>query len=322
MLTTDDTKRECHKRQRKGIQTLRLLSLLLFVAILVLSGLEGMTLLPLPIVTEEWIQQALFVDVLLFLLWSMTFRLLWNCNRLGKWLYWLLLLGSGYLYGQLWMPISSYYLQRPFWGLLLIWVGKAMSLLYGGGKLAFSQSIRLIWDKTALYGEPLEEDEEPHHEQPKEPTKMEQRLHRFFQHATLHLGICLYLGSFIIFFGMSIALQRFPDWKENLQILQYPLFSTCLFSMMIWSVPLIALGLEKSWSSYGIIVAFLFEGARILWAMFTHQTLLYHETLPSDWKLIYFGIQGLRYIWLFIVCRRIVSHPLLRLSHHISRNKE
>lgn len=312
--TNDEIRDIQHKRQRQGMQDLRFLSLLLFLGLLLYTALNFYVVSRIE-ATFDLFKQYTIYALIGGILWCVPLRMLWSFNRLGRLLYWVLLIVNGYVYKDVYLlwdmemkPVEFKYIC------LFLLVLKCAMLLYGGGRLLFSSTIRSIWNVDDLFDEELEELEKTEpvkHTQAPKLTQVEEKAHKLLKKAAIRLGVCLYLSVLLIFIMLSLLASSLPDLYEAIGAIQYPLFSECLFSIMIWSITVYALYIGKSWSPYLIIVSVFGELLRIVVSYTQYIDMFRNEIIPMEIKLLYIVIEVMRYLILLFSCHSVFSHPLL-----------
>lgn len=319
--------KQYRKRQRQGKQDLRFLSLLLFLALLLYSALSFYLISRMTNIDHEcYVRVSLYVLGTLFL-WSFALRLLWKYNRMGRILYWLCLLVSAYLYKDVsvlfsltWEPVLDRY---AFTVLFLL---KCVMLIYGGLRLTFSSTIRSIWSMNELFDQELA-DLESVEELPNviPLSQTDQRIVALLKRSSITLALCLYLSMIAIFVVLGVMGNRLPEYREGLHAIQYQLFSECLFSALLWTVPIIMMYMGRKWSPYLIYAGGGGEFIRLGLSYVTYIQLFQNAFIPTAVKLLFAAIACMRYLMLYFLCRNLLHHPLikqLRISRAENENKE
>lgn len=301
-----------HKKQRQGKQDLRFLSLLLFLGLLLYSALNFYVLTRLTNASELMPTYCMYCFGTL-LLWCVPLRLMWHFNRLGRWLYWICLAVSAYIYKDIgalfqttWEPQFFRYVFQ------VLFVLKCAMMIYGGIKLLFSSTIRSIWNVDDLFDEELAELEQPKEDDPVVYSKAEEKGRMLLKRCAIRLGICLYLSILLIFLLLGILSTKLPALSESILAIQYLLFTECLFSVMVWSIPVIGMYLGKMWSPYFIFVSVLGEGIRMVMSYASYAELFSNALIAPSIKLLFVVIEIMRFMILFFSCRSAIRHPYLR----------
>ncbi len=308
--------RKYRKMQRQGKQDLRFLSLMLFLGLLLYSALNYYVLTRINQATMEVVYTYLFYAITTLILWGVPLRMLWRYNRLGRYVYLLCIGISGYVYYQQlnfvseeWTPSFFRYLFQ------LLFILKCVMMLYGGVRIFTSVKIRSIWTVYGLFDDELakmEDIKEEKGENEEHLSKKERKAVRLLKRASLRLGFFLYFSVLASFMLFGILIRILPQYHDAIQAIQYPLFSECLFSVMVWSIPVIGMYLGKSWSPYLIYVAASGEGMRLMLSYTQYVELLGNRVIPIVMKLLWIVIEIMRYLLLFFSCRSPLQHPYLR----------
>lgn len=314
-MRNDDAafRKKYRKMQRQGKQDLRFLSLMLFLGIMLYSALNYYVLTRIDNVTAEVMKTYLFYAVITLLLWSIPLRMLWKFNRLGRYVY---LLSTGlcaYLYhdqlsfiGNDWTPVFFRYLFQ------FLFIVKWLMVLYGGVRIFSSAAIRSIWNVYELFDDELAKMEEVKEVKEVRMSKKEKKAVILLKRASLRLGICLYCSVLAAFLLFGVLIRGLPQYHDAIQAIQYPLFSECLFSVMVWSVPVIGMYLGKIWSPYLIYVAIIGEVLRLLLSYTQYIELFLNRLIPLEMKLLFIVLEIMRYLLVFFSCRSALQHPYLR----------
>lgn len=310
-------RKKYRKIQRQGKQDLRFLSLMIFLGLLLYSALNYYVLTRIDHTVADVMKTYLFYAIITLLLWCVPLRMLWRYNRLGRYVYLLCIGISVYLYrNQLsfvsdeWTPAFFRYLFQ------LLFLLKCIMILYGGVRIFTSAKIRSIWNVYELFDDELakmeniKEGKESKEEQ--HMSKKEKKAVILLKRASLRLAFCLYFSVLVSFMLFGILIRILPQYHDAIQAIQYPLFSECLFSVMVWSIPVIGMYLVKSWSPYLIYVAMTGEGVRLLLSYSQYIELFGNRIIPIVLKLLLIVIEIMRYLLVFISCRSALRHPYLR----------
>lgn len=326
MAKQSSYQRQYRKRQRQGKQDLRFLSLLLFLALLFYTAFSFYILTRLTNGDQALYMRFTFSVLGSLIMWGIILRMLWNYNKLGRLLYWLCLLISAYAYQDAlwlrdvtWEPVLYRYLFIVLFGC------KCLVLLYGGIRLLFSKTIRSIWSMNELFDheladmEPQEEEALPEVSVSAQDRKIAAVLKRF----SLLLGLCLYLSMLVIFMILGVMGNQLPDHQEGIRAIQYQLFSESLFSALLWSVPIVIMYMGRKWSPYLIYVGGSGEFIRLGLSYMQYIQLFQNTFIQTEIKVLFAVISCLRYLLLYVTCRSLLHHPLIRkLRLEKSQNNE
>lgn len=319
-----ERRRNARKRQRQGKQDIRYLSLLVFLALCLILVLElwiQSQINPLP---NAFQTRFLYICIGTWLYWCISLRLLWKYQRSGKWLYILGIVGSCYLYRE---SIQIFTYEAITMQLRLIfgslWIIKCGVLFYGALRLICSRNIQSIWNIEELLDDPFQDEQEQAMVEEQLPvlSQLEQQGKRCLKKRAIRLGICLYMSVLAIILLLTFVGNEFPSAKESIQIIQYPLFSSCLFSILIWSVPMIGMYLGKPWSPYLLLFSCIGELLHGFFSFSTYSLLFTNVYLPTEYKLYYSLIELSRYFLLYLASRHTFSEPILYAYRKKSTNK-
>lgn len=306
-------RKKYRKMQRQGKQDLRFLTLMMFLGLILYSALNYYVLTRLDQASGEVIKTYLIYAVVTLMLWSVPLRMLWKFNRLGRYVYLISTVCCAYLYrdqlsfiGSDWSPQFFRYLFQ------LLFIVKWLMVIYGGIRLFTSTAIRSIWNVYELFDDELAKMEDVKEVREVKIPKKEKKAVMLLKRASLRLAVCLYCSVLAAFLLFGILIRQLPQYHDAIQAIQYPLFSECLFSVMVWSVPVIGMYLGKIWSPYLIYVAVVGEALRFLLSYTQYGELLFNQLIPVSLKLLFFAIEVLRYLLLFFSCRSALRHPYLR----------
>jgi len=322
----EEIKQRYRQRQRQGKQDLRFLSLLLFLGLLFYTALNFYIVSRVIQGSENVLIQYMLYAFSTLLMWCIPLRMLWKFNKLGRWLYWLCLLVSLYVYKDVaalwdvnWEPAFYKYIFLVLFGL------KCCLLCYGGLRLMLSSTIRGIWNVDDLFDEELAEMDtmEPVIVPHKTKSKAEAKAVMLLKRTAIRLGLCLYISMILIFAALGLLATKLPDEMEAVRTIQYQLFSESLFSVLIWSVPMIAMYMGKPWSPYLIPAAGAGEFLRLGLSYVQYIDLFQNKLMSIEIKLLFVMIFVLRYLLLYYSCRNALTHPLLQAYRSVNgKNNE
>lgn len=300
------------KRQRQGKQDLRFLSLMLFVGLLLYSALNLYVLTRIPDASKSLFNYTVYSGGTL-LLWCIPLRMMWKYNKLGRWCYWLCLMISVYIYREVpalfnvqWEPVSLRYIFQ------ILFVLKCTMLIYGGIRLLFSKTIRAIWNVDDLFDDELAQLEQIEESEPIVYSKAEEKSRLLLKRCAMRLGACLYISVLSIFVLLGILSSKLPDLSEAILAVQYLLFSECLFSVMVWSIPIIGMYLGNTWSPYFILVSTGGEIIRFIMSYQSYVELFSDPNVAASIKLLFVVIEFMRFLILYFSCRSAFRHPYLK----------
>lgn len=318
-----------HQRQRRGMQDVRFMMLLYVLGLLLYTALGYFLLSKLEQTPQNFIRTYLLYAGTSFLVWCIPIRMLWNFNRLGRWLF--LLCGgiSFYLAKDIVLfyelEVTPVFYQYMF---LLLFGGKCIATFLCMFKLCFSYTIRCIWSLDDMFDDELEQLELPSRnlveQKPKTMAKWEEKAQLLMKRASLRLGICLYVSFLFIFVLLTVLKGSLTGMEEAIGAIQYPLFSEGLFSVMVWSVPVFGLYMGKRWSPYLIYGSIFAEILRISLSFQDLIGIFTNRMIPSQIQILYVGIECMRYLLLLFACRYVLRSRLVKEYMHggIEQNKE
>ncbi len=300
------------KRQRQGKQDLRFLSLLLFIGLLLYSALN---LYVLTRITEASTYLSDYIAYCLgtLLLWCIPLRMMWKFNKLGRWCYWLCLIASVYIYREapalFQVQLEPKTLRYIF---QVLFVLKCAMMIYGGIRLMLSKTIRAIWNVDDLFDDELAQLERVEESAPIMYSKAEEKSRWLLKRCALRLGICLYISILLIFVLLGIMSSKLPELSDSILAIQYLLFSECLFSAMVWSIPVIGMYLGNLWSPYFIFAAVCGEIIRLIMSYESYIELFNDPLIEPLIKLLFVCIEAVRFLILYFSCRSAFCHPYLK----------
>lgn len=293
-------------QRRQGKQDLRVLSLLLFLGLLFYTALSLLTAFHFTVMPEQFLIRLIVADILSLILWGASFLLLWKFKRSGKWLFFLTLLVSVF-FDRHFVSLFSCQLEPALLKYLFVvlFFGKWGMVLYGARALACSKTIRSIWHIDYLCDEFLD-GESDEFVQFQHDRQVQQLLRR----TSCCLGLFLYLSMLCILLLLSFLRNQLVSVQEALLFIQQPLLSSCLFSALVWSIPMIVMYMKKQWGAYLLMVSIIAETMRILVLLPDYGAIIMHRNLPSEVKLFYFVLEGLRFLGLYLSCHKIISYSI------------
>ena len=312
MQSEEARRKRYRKRQRQGKQDLRFLSLMLFIGLLLYSALNIYVLTRMSD-ASTYLSKDIAYCGLTLVMWGIPLRMMWKYNKLGRWCYWLFLLLSAYLYREVpalfqveWEPKTFRYIFQ------VLFVLKCAMLIYGGIGLMFSKTIRSNWNVDDLFDDELAQMEQVAESDPVIYSKAEEKSRMLLKRCALRLGGCLYISVLSIFLLLGILSSKLPEYSDAILVLQYLLFSECLFSVMVWSIPVIGMYLGNMWSPYFILVSACGEILRMIMSYESYFELFQDPTIASSVKFLFVIIEVMRFLILYFSCRSAFRHPYLR----------
>lgn len=303
-----------HRRQQEGKQDLRFMLLFFFLGLLLYTALGYYLIGNMEVEGVDLLGQFLLYGIGTFIGWCIPIHLLWKYNRIGRMLFLLCTCASIYLYRNAFayvsLTIAPMFYKYMF---LSLFICKCCLILYCTMKLVCSYTIRSIWDFGDLYDDELEALDQA------ETTLIEECLPKWMVKAKLmlkrcsiRLGICLYVSTILIFIGLGIFSSMMPSYKEAIGAIQYPLFSQCLFSVMVWSVPVFGMYMGKQWSPYLILIPILGEVIRNVISFHDVIGIFTNQLIPLEIAMLYMLLTIFRYACLLMSCRVLLKSRLLK----------
>lgn len=312
MRSEEARRKQYKKRQRQGKQDLRFLSLMLFIGLLLYSALNLYVMTRLPDASAYYSDYMIYGGLTL-MMWCIPLRMMWKYNKLGRWCYWLCLILSVYIYREIpalfnvtWEPITFRYMFQ------VLFVLKCTMMIYGGVRLMLSKTIRSIWNVDDLFDDELAQLEQVEESAPIVYSKAEDKSRLLLKRCAFRLGACLYISVLSIFVILGILSSKLPDLSDAILVLQYLLFSECLFSVMVWSIPVIGMYLGNMWSPYLILVSACGEIIRLVMSYESYTELFCDPTIATSVKLLFVVIEAMRFLILYFSCRSAFRHPYLK----------
>lgn len=308
----DKKQKLIQKRKRQGMQDLRFLTLVLFLGLFFYTIFNFFIVMKLTVPDVDLMREYVLSACLSLVSWCIVFRMLWRFNRLGRYVYWCVLGLQGYLYRDAWhlwnLAMEPNAMKFCFLSLFAL---KCLLLLYGGWKLLVSSTIRNIWNIDNLFDDELlrlEMSDKPE-VLPKPTPKSQVRSRQRWKKAAIRLGVCLYVTTLAIFVVLSVLTAQLPQWKDGLRLIQYQLFSECLFSALVWGVPMITMVLGKEWSAYMILVSWSAEVLKLIVSFQDLALLMKTSEVVFLIKLLYVMMEILRFVLIAFACHS-VFHPI------------
>lgn len=319
MQSEEALRKRYKKRQRQGKQDLRFLCLLLFIGLLLYSALNLYVMTRIPDASAYFAEDIMYCALTL-IMWCIPLRMMWKYNKLGRWCYWLCIIISVYIYREIpalfsvtWEPMTFRCVFQ------VMFVLKCAMMIYGGIRLMLSKTIRSIWNVDDLFDNELallDQENEDHvivdHAVELKDMKAEDKSKLLLKRCAARLGACLYVSVLSIFVLLGILSSKLPEFSDAILVLQYLLFSECLFSVMVWSIPVIGMFLGNLWSPYFILVSAVGEVIRMLMSYGSYTELFQDPTIPVSIKLLFVIIEVMRFLILYFSCRSAFRHPYLR----------
>lgn len=320
----EEIKAQYHQKQRQGMQDLRFMLFLLSLGLILYTTLSSYMIFSIQ-EKDVYLPTFLLYEVGSFVIWCIIIRMLWNFNRLGRILYLLGIAGSIYLYRDILAFVEvDIHPEMYKYFLLMLFLCKCVMLLLCAYRLSIGKSIRYIWSVDTMFDEDLALLEAPTESALVSTKKVEPlvaKAQSILKKASLRLGIVLYLSVIVILFVLNLLQNNVPTLSEGISVIQYALFSECLFSVMLWSAPVIALYIGKTWSPYLIYVAMLGELLRLLIAYQSYLDIFYNKIVPLEVKLLFVMIELMRYILLLFACRSIRNSRLIKQYSRMKMSK-
>lgn len=319
----DKKQKLIQKRKRQGMQDLRFLTLLLFLGLFFYTIFNFFIVVKITTPQGDLIRDYVVSACISLILWCIPLRLLWRFNRLGRFLYLLGLFAQGYLYRDAYL-LWEWNMEPTAmkFCLIALFLGKCLLLVIGGWKLLFSSTIRNIWNIDNLFDDELLllEMSNETEEKIKPLTKTQEKSRQRWKKAALRLGLCLYLTTLFLFVLLSILAAQLPQWQDSLRLIQYQMFSECLFSVLVWGLPMITMVLGKAWSAHLMLVSWGAELLRLLVGYQDVALLFSNGEVSPLIKVLYVVLEILRFL-LIAFAIHSVFHPT-QLFHKQSKGNQ
>lgn len=303
-----------HVRQQAGKQDLRFMLLFFFLGLCLYTAFGYYLIRNMQLTDINLLSQFLLYGIATCVMWCIPIRMLWKYNRLGRPIFLLCTCASIYLYrnavGYLELKITPEFYKYMF---LSLFICKCCLILYCSGKLLVSRTIRSIWDFGDLYDDELEALDQMEIAVPEErlPKWME-KAKLMLKRCSLRLGACLYASTILIFIGLSVFSTSIPSYTEAIGAIQYPLFSECLFSIMVWSVPIFGMYMGKQWSPYLLLLPMLGEILRNVISFQDILGIFSNQLIPIEIAFLYIMLTIGRYMLLLMSCRIVLKSRLIK----------
>lgn len=306
-------KERYRKRKRQGMQDLRVMCLLFFVGLILYTCANGYVVFRIQDSTYELIKWYGIYAVGTMLGWCIPIYLLWHFNRLGRLLFLSFVAGSLYLYRNS-MQFLSIDIEKDIWfyAFIVLFVIKCLLILWVVMRLMFASSIHCIWSMDEMYDEELEMEPEDDEEEAEEISVPVQKAQKKLKRGAIWLAILLYLSLLIIFMMLSLLKKFVPVYETALSDVQMILFTQCLFSTLVWSIPMMVMYMGKRKSSYILYLAILVEILYACFRMRDYQVIFQNKDMPLQLQALYIAITSVRYLLLLKFTQGISANRLLK----------
>lgn len=314
--------------QQKGKQNLRFMILLFSLFLCLYSILTY--LISIQLLHNKTANSSLSISFrigsMLFI-WLIINIQVWKYEKVGKILFMLYAFVNFYSFKSVFTLLTYVHDiqdQVFFITLLILCTIKNMYGLFCMLRLYTDTSIRCIWCET----EPYEKDFRTSAGQ-KSSIKLlnstldEQRdgdnISKLERSAKSHLRKYTCLSVFYLYGSLSciyifmlLMCYYNPSDENGMEYVQRILLLSCLFTALIWSLPLISMFLYKRWTRIAILCMAILEGIRLVVMLPS----VFHTFQTQHYRLISFlvfiGLEGLRYYLLFKLQYAICSNIFIR----------
>lgn len=238
----------------------------------------------------EW--KLLFACIIVTTLsWILPTKQMWLYKRIGKMNFIFISIFNTYMYYAFVFGPDASFKRFGGWKIFLIlfsifylcigfWIAKL--LFYKKFSYAWKESKKIIKEKRI---------EKP----------IKQKSMRKF---SIQLGFYLYLSIFVILIIFGILMLRYHNNQEQLYIMQSFLLNQCMFSAVIWSIPLLAFYYESNWSIYVLIIALVLESINLIANLQKIIFILTESIQIYSLQLLFLFFIVIRYIILFFCMKR------------------
>lgn len=273
------TKENFSKVQHQGKQSVRFM-VVLFLLCLILYDFVQYILLKnmIPISALKGMQKTyLFYIIIQAVVWIIICIQLWKYSKLGRILFFVFSFVSIYLCKDIVnlynLNITHIEIQMMRILFLFLFVCKSGLAIVCTWRLFANKKIRCIWSVYDLYEENLiglDEDSESGslnssiqrevlETYEEEETQLNQRATRFIHRYVFWLLSIIYGCLLVIYVFMFYLQYLYPKDIDGLQYVQRTFLLACLYTVLIWMLPLIALFLKKRWCKQFIAMAWMIE---------------------------------------------------------------
>lgn len=319
------TRENFHKVQRQGKMNLRLM-ILLFAVIWIVYGIASY-------VMYNTLFRDIYPDALgnylirygiASIIWFFILIQLWCFSKLGRILFALSALISLYtlkdvplLYE---LVVTGFDMKMMQLLSLLFMIMIKLITLGCMWYIYMDKAVCSIWSLLEMYEEQLCEDDETQMDvhtlvkqtaidvQIDSENKLSLRIRTFSRRYAIALLILMYACLFVIYVAMFYMQYSYPNDMDGLRYVQRLLFLSCLFSALIWTLPMLTLFTYKRGTNYILMFVWCMEIIQFGWGLpriyETFQT--QHYQLPS--------------ILCFVICHIIRYALFIRISMHIFSN--
>lgn len=305
-------KERYRKRKRQGMQDLRVMCLLFFVGLMLYTCANGYVIFQIQDHTYELMKWYGIYAVGTMLGWCIPIYLLWHFNRLGRLLFLSFVAASLYLYRNS-MQFFSLDIEKDIWfyTFIVLFIIKCFIILWVTMCLMFTSSIHCIWSMDEMFDEELEMEVEDD-EEAEEISIPVQKAQKKLKRGAIRLAMLLYLSLLIIFILLSLLKKFVPVYEIALSDVQMILFTQCLFSAFVWSIPMMVMYMAKRKSSYILYLAILVEILYACFRMRDYQVIFQNKDMPLQLQVLYIAITFIRYLLLLKFIQGISSNRLLK----------
>lgn len=314
----EETLRERKKQRRACIRHLRMI-LVLFYVFLIIYMVFSYFLLKLML--EE--KSISFLRTFLFhgaglLLWLAVIRMLWNCRRLGRFLFQLLSFINLYTLYEL-LALFQVSITKEDALLRLVFsvlvIGKAMLALYVSWRLQKDPQIVGIWKKNIRAEEDDEEEERvslPADTRIQHDERVDMRARNRIRACSIALLLYQY-GMLVLLYLLMFVLRYYINDAEGMQFMQRTLLLASLFSALIWSLPVASLFLYKPWSRWIVMLMWLLELLRLFLTLPQLADVFQTQNYQLLSWMVLIVLELLRYILLYRLLDYFLKDPFVRV---------
>lgn len=322
------TKENYSKVQHQGKQSVRFIVVLFFLFLIVYDVVQYILLKNMVSISAvQEMQKTYFYYVSIqAVIWFFICIQLWKYSKLGRILFFIFSILSIYLCKDIvaLYSLHSTHIEIQMMRILflLLFVGKNGIAMFCAWRLFASKKIRCIWSVYDLYEEDLinlDGDNEGNslnttiqrevlETYEEEETQLNQRATRFIRRYVFWL-LCIVYGCLLLIYLLLFYLQYlYPKDIDGLQYVQRTFLLSCLYTVLIWMLPLISLFLKKRWSKQFIAMAWIVECIQFI------------ISLPQIFTTFQTQNYGIQSIFSFIIFTLIRYLLLVRYTMSFYRN--
>lgn len=314
--------KEYRKLVKSGRQNLRI-SLIFFVFILIatIAG-QGYALFKLyeKDYTEVLLNFAVRAAVMLFI-WLLAISKLWKYRKTGRFLYFVACAISCYglkeLYTFYEAQSHAFSTSLYFYGFLVLGIIIRIAGIRNTIHYFKDKAIRSIWSVYDMFDDELDEldvyeDEKalPEIEEVNHDTPLMVKAKKHMRSKARMLAIFLYCFCIFVILCVVIIKTQLPDMEEYLELIQYFQFMASLFSMFVWSIPVVILYLYKPYSKVTLLGAGILELLHALFSVSNYWKIA-SSPMVDPLKWMYFLFEFIRIFMLLTLALRVSRDPYI-----------